>query len=145
MWCRLEQNTRWGPWREMWAPTRKIGLELLYALPNRFLVAKTFGLVYCLYEQWWALGFRWWSSTGLFPTVVVVWFTSVSLMLQMPFSKFVLFSEKIRCIGRKRGKNWFLGLVIPNIDFTERNMTQNMSHIFPMSFKIFLPIFPMPF
>ena len=47
-----------------------------------------------LYEPWWALGFWWWFSTGLFPTVIVVWFISVSLMLQVLFSNFVLFFEK---------------------------------------------------
>jgi hypothetical protein len=71
----------------MLAPTQKIGLELLYALPNRFLVAKhsdwLLAIFPMLYEQVMSLGLLMMIQHGSIPNcdrslvhILFVWLKS---------------------------------------------------------------------
>jgi hypothetical protein len=78
---------------------------------------KTFGLVTVDFPSViWAvmsLGLLIMIQHGSIPNcLIVVWFISVSLMLQILSSNFVLFSEKNRCIGRNmRDLIWYVLVV----------------------------------
>jgi hypothetical protein len=129
---RLEQSTRRGLWRGVWARTLKTGLEPLYALPSRFYLLQKIGrllailltLVFfngLLTPVIWSLvsafGFGWYFTATFSSTVIThlhighcssVWYySSVTLIWLLKVSMAICRKSEWRCIISFDGFNFY--------------------------------------